>query len=70
MYISIKHEEENDKMKIKLSKIKLNVLEKAVRIEVKKIDNWPPICTGILHQPVRPKTNHFKVGMNDRKDSK
>lgn len=44
--------EENKKIK----KMALKTLERIVRNEVKRV-GWgdPPICSGILHQPKRPK---------------
>ena len=34
----------------------LEVVERIARVEVERNQNWwPPICSGILHQPKRPK---------------
>ena len=41
----------------KIKKTALKVVERILRNEVKK-DQWggdPPICSGIIHQPKRPK---------------
>ena len=40
----------------KIKKTALKVVERIARNEVKR-DEWgdPPICSGILHQPKRPK---------------
>lgn len=40
---------------MKLKKIVLKAIEKVARAEVKKnLDEWPPGCMGIYHQPKRP----------------
>jgi hypothetical protein len=42
--------------KNEFNKLALTMLEKAIRVEVSRNDSvWPPLCTGILHQPNRPK---------------
>ncbi len=39
----------------KFKKSALKMVEKIVRIEVEKnFFEWPPLCTGIYHQPKRP----------------
>lgn len=40
----------------KIKKMALKIVERIVRNEVEK-DGWgdPPICSGIIHQPKRPK---------------
>ena len=39
----------------------LKVVEKVARVEVEKtISGWPPLCTGIYHQPKRPQKNETK----------
>lgn len=41
---------------VRLSKTVLKAVEKVTRQEVKKnAFGWPPLCTGIYHQPKRPK---------------
>ena len=42
----------NEKISIKA----LRVVERIVRNDVEKVKRgWPPICSGISHQPKRPK---------------
>lgn len=44
------------KGKEKISVKALKVVEKIVRNEVVKVSyGWPPICSGLTHQPKRPK---------------
>jgi hypothetical protein len=40
----------------KIKKMALKMVERIVRNEVEK-DGWgdPPVCSGIIHQPKRPK---------------
>ncbi|MHC6181032.1 cyclic lactone autoinducer peptide [Clostridium sp. JNZ X4-2] len=40
----------------KINKNLLKIVERITRIEVQKnSDEWPPFCSGIYHQPKRPK---------------
>ena len=42
--------------KEKINKKAVKVVERIARNEVEKVRRgWPPICSGILHQPKRPK---------------
>lgn len=42
--------------KEKINKKALKVVERIARNEVEKVRcGWPPVCSGILHQPKRPK---------------
>jgi len=51
--------------KVNIENMVLEMVGKVVKLEVKKNENaWPPICTGIVHQPKRPK----KVERNMAKD--
>lgn len=43
-------------MNKKVGKSLLKVIERVTRVEVEKISyTWPPFCSGIYHQPKRPK---------------
>lgn len=40
----------------KIKKNLLKIVERITRIEVEKnLHAWPPFCSGIYHQPKRPK---------------
>lgn len=61
LYVSGKNYKTGGMCKVKenkkIKKEALKVVERILRNEVKK-DQWggnPPICSGILHQPKRPK---------------
>lgn len=52
-----------DKMrKCSFKKEVLKVMEKVARVEVKNtVYGWPPLCTGIYHQPKRPQISNEKL---------
>lgn len=42
----------------KLDKKVLKAVERATRNEVvRNLRGWPPLCAGLLHQPMRPQRN-------------